>query len=355
MGGTNAFVVLEEAPPSRASGESRLWQLLLLSAKTRPALEAAAGRLAEHMEQQREVPLADVAFTLQVGRKDLDNRLMFVCRDRAEAVSSLKALDPSRVATSLRRPVTRELTFLFPGQGSQSVNMGRELYKREAVFRDRVNLCSEFLRSHLGFDLREVLYPAEGETEGASRRLDQTSTTQAALFTVEYALSELWASWGVHPDAMIGHSLGEYVAACLAGVFSLTDALALVADRGQMMQQLPHGSMLAVPLSEDEVRPALGPGVALAAVNGASLCVLSGATSVIEDIEARLAGHRVKGRRLRTSHAFHSAMVDPILEEFTERVRRIGPRSPGYPSSRTSRARGSSRRRRRTRATGPGT
>lgn len=331
MGGTNAFIVLEEAPPAEASGPSRPHQLLLLSAKTAPALDAARRRLAEHLMRRPGENLADVAYTLQVGRRDLDHRLAVVCRDASDAAAVLTAPDESRVATARRRPVSRDLVFLFSGQGTQYVNMGRELYQTEPEFRERIDRCADLLRPHLSLDLRDILYPGEAAQERAARELDQTYLTQPALFAVEYALAGLLMSWGLRPVAMTGHSLGEYVAACLAGVFSLGDALALVAARGRLMQELPGGSMLAVALTEEAIRPLLDDKLSLAAVNGPSLCTVAGERGAVAALEERLSAGGVSCRRLRTSHAFHSAMMEPILGDFAERVGRVDAAAPRTP------------------------
>jgi acyl transferase domain-containing protein/acyl carrier protein len=206
--------------------------------------------------------------------------------------------------------------------------MGRGLYEEEAVFREALDGGCELLRGPLGLDLRDVLYPREGDHEAAAEQLQQTRLTQPALFVIEYALARLWASWGLEPTAMIGHSVGEYVAAHLAGVFSLEDALALVAERGRLMQAVPCGAMLAVPIGEAALRPHLGPDIDLASVNAPSACVVAGPTEAVERLEHELAGRGITARRLHTSHAFHSAMMDPILPAFVERVRQTDRHPP---------------------------
>ena len=220
---------------------------------------------------------------------------------------------------------------MFPGQGAQHVGMGRELYRHEGLFREQVDYCCEYLKQHLGFDLRDVLYPSEENTDQAAVRLKQTSVTQPALFVVEFALARVWMSWGVKPRAMIGHSIGEYVAACLAGVLTLEDALALVALRGKLMQSLPEGAMLSVALSEDELRGLLSPQLSLAVINGPSLSVASGPAEAIAELQDRLAGMNVACRRLVTSHAFHSRMMEPVLEEFRTQVARVKLNEPSIP------------------------
>jgi amino acid adenylation domain-containing protein len=334
MGGTNAHVILEEAPAPEPTTPSRPWQLLVLSARSAAALESATDRLAAHLVAHPELELADVAHTLDSGRRAFDHRRIALASSWGEAVRVLAERDPERMYTTATAGRGLEVDFLFPGQGTQYVGMASGLYETEPVFRDEVDRCADLLRPSLGLDLREVLFPAPDRAVAAAARLERTALTQPALFTVEYALARLWMEWGVRPRGMIGHSIGEYVAACLAGVFSLEDALELVALRGQLMDALPAGAMLAVPLSEAELAPLLGERLALAAVNGPSLCVVSGATEEVErlrsEAEPLLAAGR-ECRALRTSHAFHSAVLDPILDEFAAAVRRLALAPPSLP------------------------
>ncbi|MEQ8973601.1 MAG: SDR family oxidoreductase [Coleofasciculus sp. C1-SOL-03] len=330
IGGTNAHVILEEAPVVAASSSSRSRQLLLLSAKTHSALETATTNLANHLKQHPQLNLADVAYTLQVGRRGFNHRRMVIVEDIEDALQALES-DPQRVFTSVTEGRDRSVVFMFSGQGAQYANMARELYQSEAIFREVCDRCCELLQPQIGLDLRQLLYPKEEDAQKAAQQLQQTAITQPALFAIEYALAKLWMSWGVHPVAMIGHSIGEYVAACLAGVFSLEDALALVTARGQLMQQLPSGSMLAVPLPEKEVQLLLGETLSLAAINGSSSCVVSGTTEAVEALQNQLASSGVDCRRLHTSHAFHSPMMEPILEPFQERVTQVTLKPPQIP------------------------
>jgi acyl transferase domain-containing protein len=331
VGGTNAHCILEEAPILPGSGDSRQMHLLLISARTEAGLGEATDNLRDHLIDNPESNLADVAYTLQVGRKHFNHRRMVVCRDRDEAVAALDTLNPARVFTRNQKPVMREAAFMFPGQAAQHANMGLGLYKIESVFRENVDLCSEILLPHLPLDLRDILYPDEREIDRAAQTLNQTHITQPALFTIEYALAQLWISWGIKPQAFIGHSIGEYVAATLAGVFSLEDALSLVAYRGRLMQELPAGVMLAVHIPEAEIEPLLNGNLSLAAVNGPSLCVLSGEAVHVEELERQLSRRNLSGRRLSTSHAFHSAAVEPLLVEFTHQVSGIQLNEPDIP------------------------
>ncbi|MCY1078995.1 beta-ketoacyl synthase N-terminal-like domain-containing protein [Archangium lansingense] len=331
MGGTNAHVVLEEAPARNSAPASRATQLLVLSAKTPTALDAMTANLAAQLRARPTTSLADVAYTLQAGRRRFPHRRAVVCDSVPDALDALVGESRARrLLTSTEERTGRPVVFLFPGQGTQYVQMAADVYRGEPVFREQVDACASLLRSHLGFDLRDVLYP-KGDAAEAAARLEGTRVAQPALFTVEYALARLWMSWGVEPRAMLGHSLGEYVAACLAGVFSLEDALSLVAARGQLMQELPGGSMLSVALPEAELLPLLSADVSLAAVNAPAFCVVSGPTPAVEALRAQLTDRQVACRVLKTSHAFHSGMMDPILETFTARVRRLTLKAPRLP------------------------
>jgi acyl transferase domain-containing protein/acetylornithine/succinyldiaminopimelate/putrescine aminotransferase len=328
IGGTNAHVVLEEAPALEVSDQARNRQLLVLSARSAAGVEQAAGRLREHLAVNEAVDLADVAYTLQVGRRAFNQRRAIVCQDRADALRLLAKLDSKRVFNgNAERPKTG-VAFLFPGQGAQYVNMGRRLYESESLFRREVDECSEVLAPQLGVDLRSVLYPSGAEAPAAHERITQTSVTQPALFVIEYGLARQWMSWGIQPAAMIGHSLGEYVAACLAGVFTRDDALRLLARRARMMQALPAGSMLAVRAPLDDFAGELTTATSVAALNSPKLTVVAGDHAAIAELEARLAVRRIAHKRLPTSHAFHSPMMEPIVSEFARFVGSIPRHAP---------------------------
>ncbi|HEY0172990.1 MAG TPA: SDR family oxidoreductase [Pyrinomonadaceae bacterium] len=332
IGGTNVHVILEEAPPAPPSGDSRPAQLLVLSARTAAALEEATANLGAHLAAHRDANLADVANTLQTGRRQLSHRRALVARDARDAADALSSRDAQRLLTSFQEPRHRPNVFMFPGQGAQHAGMSRGLYESEPLFRGHVDRHAELLRPVLGLDLRDVLYPPSADTEDeATRLLRQTYVTQPALFVVEHALARLWMGWGVRPAAMIGHSVGEYVAACLAGVLPADDALLLVAERGRLMQQLPPGKMLAVQMPEREVNNLLPPGLALAAVNTPNSCVVAGAAEAVEEFRAALARKGLDSQLLHTSHAFHSEMMEPILGEFAGRVGRVKLSAPRVP------------------------
>ncbi|WP_208341649.1 polyketide synthase [Aetokthonos hydrillicola] len=331
VGGTNAHVILEEAPVVELSGPSRAYQLLLLSAKTPTALAQTANNLKKHLQQHPDINLADVAYTLGVGRRGFNHRRFVVCRDVTEARDILESLDATRSGARETRLRDPEVVFMFPGQGSQYINMGLNLYQHEPVFQAAVDRCAEILQPLLKLDIREILYPTTAEDEAAAIALRQTIYTQPALFTVEYALSQVWLSWGVQPAAMIGHSIGEFVAACLAEVFSLEDALRLIATRGRMMWELPSGSMLSVRMPADLLVKRLTKDLAIAAINGPSLCVVSGSTEAISALQVNLEAEEIICKQLHTSHAFHSPMMDPIVEPFAQLVRTIPLASPKIP------------------------
>ncbi|MEA2691734.1 MAG: hypothetical protein QOJ16_1121, partial [Acidobacteriota bacterium] len=344
IGGTNAHVVLEEAPSQPPGGLSRPRQLLLLSAATASALETATENLALHLQGDPETDLAeiaDTAFTLAVGRRAFPQRRMVVVTDAADAAGALAALDPKRVLSRRQEGENQRVAFLFPGQGSQYPGMASALYAAEPTFRREVDRAADLLRPYLkidgidGLDIREVLGAGEpGDPGTAAVRLTQTAFAQPALFVVEYALARLWMEWGVRPEAMLGHSVGELVAACLASVFTLEEALSLVAARGRLMQEMAPGVMLSVALGEGEVRSLLslvGPGLEIAAVNTPTLSVVSGPEEAIVELSRRLAERGVENRRLHTSHAFHSASMDPVVERFRAEVARLRPRAPEVP------------------------
>jgi len=353
IGGTNAHVVLEEAPAPRPSAPRRTTHVLVLSARTPASLEMATDRLAAHLRRNPDLPLADVAWTLQQGRRAFPLRRVLVVRDGEDAAALLEARHPERVLTADVGDGHRSIAFLFPGLGDQYPGMSRGLYDAEPAFRAEVDRCAEILRPRLGLDIREVIFPAsssadEGSSTGgfdfrrmvgrdaaapdpAAERLNRTELAQPAVFVIEYALAKLWMSFGVVPDAVVGHSLGEYVAAAVAGVFSLEDALALVAERARLVGSLPGGAMLAVPLSPEAVAPYLAGGAVVAAVNAPELCVVAGPEDAVEAVRAALEAAGIAARRIAATHAFHSPMMDAAVEPLAELVGRMTMRAPSIP------------------------
>jgi acyl transferase domain-containing protein/acyl carrier protein len=333
IGGTNAHVILEERPAPAESDAAREWALLTLSAKTEGALERARINLSDHLKRDDDLTLADVAYTLQVGRKEMEYRCALVCRSPGDAAQTLSAPSSTQLLTGLHQGSPRPVMFMFPGQGAQRVNAGRELYESESVFREEADRCAELLKPLTAEDIRHLLFPSAEQIDFAQARLSQTRFAQPALFTLEYALAKLWMSWGVRPEAMLGHSLGEYVAACLAGVLSIGDALTIVARRGELMQSCPAGAMLAVGLSEEETLSRLNAQaqLSLAAVNSRGQCVVSGAAEEIEKLKGRLEREGVACWMLRTSHAFHSTMMDAVAEPFLREMERLTLNPPRIP------------------------
>lgn len=333
IGGTNAHVVLEEAPQlEERAPVKKPYQFLALSAKTASALERASQNLSSHLQENPGLRLQDVAYTLQAGRKPFGHRRAFAAATTEEACRLLSSPDASRVFTGQAPAAATPspgIVFMFSGQGSQYVNMGRELYETEATFRAQIDRCAEGLIPDLGLDLRALLYPPAQESAAADQRLSRTRFTQPALFSVEYALAQWWMAHGIAPVAMVGHSIGEYVAACLAGVFSLEDGLHLSAMRGRLMDEMPCGSMLAV--SAAAATLSIPEELAIAAINGPEQCVVSGPADEIQRFAGDLEKRAIVCRLLHTSHAFHSAMMDPMLESFHEHLTKVALRAPRIP------------------------
>jgi epothilone polyketide synthase D len=328
IGGTNVHVVLEQ-PPAVPSTPARVTPVLLpLSARDPGALGAMMQQMRDHLRDHPDINIGDVAFTMQTGRKRFSHRRALVCRDRDEAIA---ALDRAAAATTTYADTQNpeaKVVFMFPGQGSQHISMARELYEHWPVFRERFDFCATVLHAQLDLDLRQILC---SPTPHDTADINQTRLAQPALFAVEYALACLLLDWGIRPIAMIGHSVGEYVAACLAGVFSVEDALTLVAARGRLMQSMPFGAMLSVPLPEARLRSLMDGAVDLACINGARLCTVAGAEDAIAAFADRLAKIGVQPARLRTSHAFHSRMMDPVVGAFTACVAATTMRPPQIP------------------------
>ena len=323
VGGVNAHVVLEEAPALVPTAASARPKVLCVSGKTEDAARRGAENLAQFLESHVDSNLADTAFTLALGRAGHGFRVAVAARNAAEAASRL------RVATARKAGGTgMQMAFVFSGQGTQRLGMGRDLYETEAIYRAVVDDCAEHAREWLGCDLREVMF---GEDSKAAEMLEQTGLAQPAIFVTELALAELWASWGVRPGAMLGHSLGEYVAATVAGVWSRHEGLRLVCRRGQMMQAMEPGAMVSVALGEAEAAAYVGDGISLAALNAPRACVLSGPLAAVDALETRLAAAGVSWRRLRTSHGFHSETMLPMLAEFEAEVAKIALRAPVLP------------------------
>ncbi|MFA1547952.1 amino acid adenylation domain-containing protein [Actinomadura chokoriensis] len=355
FGGTNAHLVLEEAPPPPAAAPARRPQLLVLSAKSRTALDEMSRRLADRLSDEPGLELADAAYTLQRGRTVFAHRRSLVCGDAAEAAAALRGgRGSARVHDRQEERHGRPVAFMFPGLGDQYEGMGRDLYREQPVFREAVDHCADVLAPHLGVDLRETLYPENGEpgpggsfdlgamlqvggpsTGSGGTGIHRTIAGHPALFVSEYAMARLWTSWGVDPVAMIGHSLGEYVAATVAGVFRLEDALLLVARRAQLIDELPGAAMLAVAMSAPEVGRLLTgrahADLAVALLNGDRLTVVAGPEPEIERLRGELAERGVDTRRLQAQHAFHSPMLETIVRPLADLVSGLDLSKPRVP------------------------
>lgn len=327
VGGTNVHLVVEEAPAvpvADTAADEDAAHLFVLSARDENALADARRRLAAHVDAHADQSLGDIAFTLQTGRRAFTHRFTCVAKDKRSLIEKLGAPAKAQVVAAS----APKLAFLFPGQGAQYPGMGKALYRRYPEFARALDQCAMILEPLLGLDLREILF---GGAADAGLRLQATSLAQPALFSVGYSVAALWRSLGIEPAAMLGHSVGEFVAATLAGVLRLEDALAVVAARGAMMQQLPEGGMLAVMLKEPELVACLPGDLSIAAVNAEAACTVAGPLPAIDTFEAELTGRGVGCRRLRTSHAFHSAMVDPVIEPLAAILRKTPLSPPNLP------------------------
>jgi amino acid adenylation domain-containing protein len=332
VGGTNVHVVLEEwADEPAATSESRPVQLITWSAKTPGSVEIYGEKLADWLEEHPAADIADIAFTLDTTRQEFNHRRFIIATDAEELKEKIRLQHPFNGAVLRETPA--DLVFMFPGQGSQFVNMGAGLYAAEPVFRHAVDECTAILEPILQTDLRTILYPTAGEENNT--RINNTFYTQPALFVVEYALAKLWMSWGIKPTAFVGHSIGEFVAAHLAGVFSLEAGLLLIASRGRLMAALPAGNMIAVQANPETIAPLLSPQLAIAAVNSPGSCVVAGPAEAITKLTLHLEAQDLSVRPLFTSHAFHSPMMDPILEPFEEIVRSVKLSIPRIPIAST--------------------
>ena len=320
IGGTNVHVVVDEppavTPPVPAPDVP---ELLPLSARSEAALEDLTTTTAERLAGAPELSPADVAFTLQQGRRAYPHRRFVVARDTADAARALAARTPRRVLTASAAPKERPVAFMFPGQGGQHIGMARDLYEHQPEFRRHVDEACEAALGRLGLDLRALIHPDARDADAvaeAERRINSITVAQPAVFVIEYALARLWRHWGIEPSAVVGHSLGAYAAACAAGVFSLEDGVGLVGMRGRLLQTVEPGAMLAVRRPEREVLPLLPDTVTVAAVNGPGQVTVSGREADIDSFAQVLTDRGIDFRKLRISGAGHSPLVESILDEF---------------------------------------
>lgn len=353
MGGSNAHVVVEEAPPTAWTAESqktalrhekRPQHLLTLSAKNEAALAALAHRYQAHLAAHPDLALGDLCYTAYTGRSHFSHRVSLVAGSVEQMQQKLMLYSTGKSTPGVQSAIVPDhqapplLAFLFTGQGAQYVNMGRELYATEPTFRESIDRCDELLRQYLGESLLALLYPdldEQAHSPQPTAKIDDTAYTQPALFAVEYALAQVWLAWGIQPDLLLGHSVGELVAACVAGIFSLEDGLKLVAARGRLMSALPQdGAMVSLMATEVQVQAAIGPehkAVAIAAVNGPESVVISGKREPVLAIAERMAAAGVKTHQLTVSHAFHSPLMEPMLDDFRQVAATIVYRAPQIP------------------------
>ncbi|MCP4153085.1 MAG: SDR family oxidoreductase, partial [bacterium] len=342
IGGTNVHAILEEAPGSEQEQTAhpdtpaRENKLFLLSAKTGPALQRNTQNLVDYLKKKPGINLEDAAYTLQVGRGTFKHRMMTVGTGSEQIIENLSTPDSGESLAFTVKEEDPAVVFMLPGQGSQYVEMALELYQKEPFFREQLDRCFEILKPIMGYEIKEILYPGLTEKTGTPKEvkeagINRTDIAQPLIFTIEYALAKLMIHWGIEPYAMIGHSIGEYAAACLAGVFSLEAALKAVAQRGKLMQQMPAGSMLSVSAAGEEITPLLIQGLTLAAVNSPSNSTISGPDELLHQMEQNLVAKGIQCRHLHTSHAFHSAMMEPILKTFEKTMEQINLKKPEIP------------------------
>jgi phthiocerol/phenolphthiocerol synthesis type-I polyketide synthase E len=333
VGGTNAHLVVEEPPEIQLAGSAKKRHMLLLSARNEVALDQLKARLAQHLKDNPTIELADVAHTLSVGRTFHRHAEAIVCKDQVEAIEALTGAAPFRTIRGTYEARSQpKVAFMFPGQGSQHVNMARDLYDEESsVFRAEVDRCAAVLRRYLDFDLIDVLYPAPNRDGEPSANINETMVAQPAIFAVSYALAKHWMALGINPSGMIGHSIGEYVAACIAGVFSLEDALHLVAVRARGMQDCPRGSMLAIGAEQEVWQQWVDPAIATAAINGPSSFVVSGPSDAIAKLNEKLMREGIARSMLKTSHAYHSPLMADAAERLRQVLREIELNPPNIP------------------------
>lgn len=345
VSGTNSHVIVEEAPLTTTVPDKidRPWHLLTLSAKTEPALQELVGKYEKYLNHHLEFAIGDICYTANIGRAHFKHRLAVFASNQQELEEKLRQYQAGDEVAGIfsgelpNNSTATSIAFLFTGQGSQYVNMGRQLYEQAPTFREAINQCDKILSDIETFQknsLRDILYPPH-EDESNSSLLDQTAYTQPALFAIEYALFKLWQSWGIKPDVVMGHSVGEYVAATIAGVFSLEDGLKLIAARGRLMQKLPaRGKMVSLMASESKVCELITPNkgkVAIAAINGPESVVISGEAEAVGEIVSVLETEGIKTKQLQVSHAFHSPLMEPMLAEFEAVANQITYNQPRIP------------------------
>lgn len=331
VGGTNVHIILEENERIYLdSDKTTRPQLICWSAKTENSRSNYAEKLAVYLNEQPGCNLADLAYNLHLHKQDFNARRFVVASNRNELIDRLIKIPPAVSEVNLLQQHAPGVVFMFPGQGSQYVNMGKELYENEPIFRDAVDECFLLLKDEITEGIEHIMYPEYSGNE-QEEALKNTRYAQPALFIIEYAMARLWMSWGIHPAALVGHSVGEFVAAHLAGVFSLADALKLISTRGRMMSELPGGSMLSVRIEASKLEQLLPDDISIAAINSPGLCVVAGPEIAITAFANQLDEKAIANSLLHTSHAFHSSMMDPILGPFERVVASIQLSKPSIP------------------------
>ena len=332
VGGTNAHVVLQEAPllePAQASDWP--FQILTVSGRSKAALDANCMALAAHLRDNPEQDLADIAWTLQKGRRAFERRRVIVAETQEDAAAKLEKNDPRRAFSHTVVGDDPDYVFMFPGGGAQYAGMARDLYETEPVFADWMDKGLDILQPKLDYDIRALWLPEPGQEDTANAKLTKPSVQLPLIMIVEYALAQLWMSWGIKPAALTGHSMGENTAACVAGVMSFEDCIGLVHLRGKLFDTVPAGGMLSIALPADQLRPMLGDDLDLGAVNAPQLSVATGAQSALDELETRLKAKDIDCQRIPIDIAAHSRMLDPILQDFGDYLRSITLDAPQIP------------------------
>ena len=332
VGGTNAHLILEEADERDPSDQPlRKNQLLVLSARSEKALDHMSQNMAHFIQSHSNIPLADIAFTLQEGRKPFEFRRVIAGDSGSHVAQELLNKDSDEVFSAQVTEGNKTVSFMFAGGGAQYPNMGRDLYEAEPLYKQIIDECLGYLKGDIDFDLKALLYPPVGQEKAAAIELKKPSRALPALFATQYAQAKLWMSWGIEPTAMIGHSMGEYTAACLSGVFSVKDAILLVSLRGKLFETLDEGAMLSVQLSLDELAPHMTPELSIAAANAPELTVASGPVAAIEALQEKLESEDLPCQRVHINVAAHSSMLEPILEPFREYLSKLSYGEPNLP------------------------
>ena len=332
MGGTNAHIILQQSPQRTLIQKSSKPRLLLVSARNQQQCHQAIENLALWLEKHPDQLLSDVAYTLQRGRKRFSHMAICVATNHQDAIKALRKAKVAESVSGKTHTSQADVAFMFPGQGNQYLHMGADLYRQESVFHEVVDFCCNTILNEFGVDLHALIYPpADYDQQQAAEKLTLTQYAQPAIFVIEYATAKLLESWGIKAQAYIGHSIGEYVAAALAEVFTLEEALKLVVRRGQIMQSATTGSMVAIPLSVDQLHKRMGDELSIAVISEPNMCVVSGPTEQLNNFIQNCEQDRINCFRLHTSHAFHSVMMDEILDDFSRVINSVILSAPKVP------------------------